>query len=157
MNKIISVFVVLLAFSCIMASAQEQARQVEGTPTMVFGAAATPEGGQDMFMVEQPENAPNPLGNPIVVEPKTANQTTQLQDCPPCDTQQQVSKAEPVAIQPQNNNPAIDSQVLGKDFQNTLMEANGRIYDVQSFPKQDMKVLGNPSNPQTIYSPNVNN
>ena len=36
------------------------------------------------------------------------------------------------------------------------MEANGRIYDIQSYPEQDINVMNNPSDPQTIYSPNVN-
>lgn len=157
MNKIILGLASLLVFGGVMASAQEQAKQVEGTPTVVFGVAATPDGGQDMFMVEQPENAANPLGDPIVVEPKENNQVSRPQNCPPCDNGEPASKAEPTVVQPQNNNPATNAETLGKDFQNTLMEANGRIYDVQSFPEQDMKVIGNPSNPQTIYSPNVNN
>ena len=37
-------------------------------PTVVFGAAATPDGGQNTFVVEQPKDAPNPLGNPIAVD-----------------------------------------------------------------------------------------
>ena len=157
MNKIILGLASLLVMSGVIASAQEQAKQIEGTPTVVFGSAATPDGGQDMFVVEQPENAPNPLGNPIVEEPAEGNKVSRPENCPPCDNGQPAFKTEPAVVQPQNNNPAVNAEALGKDFQNTLMEANGRVYDVQSFPEQDMKVIGNPSDPQTIYSPNVNN
>lgn len=157
MNKIILGIAALLIFSGVMASAQEQAKQIEGTPTVVFGAAATPDGGQDMFVVEQPKDSANPLGDPIVVEPEKNNQPSRPQNCPPCDNGQAAQKTEPAVTQPQSNNPAVNAENLGKDFQNTLMEANGRIYDVQSFPEQDLKVIGNPSDPQTIYSPNVNN
>ena len=41
-------------------------------------------------------------------------------------------------------------------FQNTLMEANGMVYDVQAFPEADVPVISDTSNPETIYSPNVN-
>ena len=46
--------------------------------------------------------------------------------------------------------------LLGNDFENTLLEANDRVYDVQSYPEADFKAMGNSANPQTIYSPNVN-
>ena len=48
------------------------------------------------------------------------------------------------------------SNDLGRDFQNTLLEANGMVYDVQAYPLKDMGVIGNSANPKTIYSPNVN-
>ena len=46
---------------------------------------------------------------------------------------------------------------LGKQFRNTLLEANGRVYDIQSYPEQDFMLMNNSAEPQTIYSPNVNN
>ena len=36
------------------------------------------------------------------------------------------------------------------------MEADGMVYDVQAYPTEDLKAIGNSSNPETIYSPNVN-
>lgn len=111
--------------------------------TIVYGAAANKEGKQNVFIVEQPKNAPNPLGDPIPtpdgpveifgdVYNKNANQINS------------------------NNFNSSRQQNLGDDFQNTLLEANDRVYDIQSYPKADFKVMGNPANPQTIYSPNVN-
>ena len=65
------------------------------------------------------------------------------------------STAERPGPVPQPETP-LNSQQLGKDFQNTLMEANGMVYDVQAYPVEDFDAIGDPSNPQTIYSPNVN-
>ena len=52
--------------------------------------------------------------------------------------------------------PESQAQQLGDKFQNTLMEANGMIYDVQAYPEADIPVIGDSANPKTIYSPNVN-
>jgi hypothetical protein len=135
-----------------------RAQENGSMPTVVFGAAATPDGGQDVFVVEQPKDAPNPLGNPIVgpeVAPKVFDTVTA--ESPKPDLQATVSPTASASSLPFSNNPAVQSQVLGHDFQNTLLEANGRVYDVQSYPIQDFKLMDNSANPQTIYSPNVNN
>ena len=55
-----------------------------------------------------------------------------------------------------NPNTAQGQKELGKDFQNTLLEADGMVYDVQAYPEEDLKAIGNPSDPATLYSPNVN-
>ena len=41
------------------------------SPTVVYGESETAPGVWDSYLVEQPENAPNPLGNPIPVEENT--------------------------------------------------------------------------------------
>ena len=127
----------------------------EDVPTIVFGEAATPQGGETAVLVEQPKGAPNPLGDPLpmpdnltedapeVVSEKTATNVTEAK------TEEKTSVLE--------NNPVKAAQELGNDFQNTLTEANGRIYDIQSYPEADVGVMSNPSQPETIYSPNVNN
>jgi hypothetical protein len=134
------------------------AQENSSMPTVVLGAAATPYGGQNVFVVEQPKDAPNPLGNPIVVPeaaPKVFDTATDKSiGTAPQATMSPTASASPL---PFSNNPAVQSQALGRDFQNTLLEANGRVYDVQSYPIQDFKLMDNSANPQTIYSPNVNN
>ena len=35
------------------------------TPTIVYGASETAPNEPDSYLLEQPDNAPNPLGNPI--------------------------------------------------------------------------------------------
>ena len=143
----------------------------ENSPTVVFGAAATPDGKQNTFLVEQPDGAENPLGDPITgndnppqvfdVQNEMSNQSAGNNSASiPQPIKDENALNEQNTVGPNENlNSDLPqaAQELGQDFQNTLMEANGRIYDVQSYPEQDIKVMDNPSDPQTIYSPNVNN
>ena len=143
-------------------------------PTIVYGSAQTASGGEDAFVVEQPDNAPNPLGDPLP-EPQTPPEDYTLQQNQP--SQQKASENSAVTepsvlgngpqgvpvVGPDSNGPQgvpvvgpDSAQELGNQFQNTLMEANGMVYDVQAFPEADIPVINNPSNPETIYSPNVN-
>ena len=131
------------------------------TPTIVYGSAQTASGGEDAFVVEQPDNAPNPLGDPLV-EPQTPPEDYTLQQN---QSSQQNASENSAATEPSASGngpqgvPVVgpdSAQELGNQFQNTLMEANGMVYDVQAFPEADMPVINNPSNPETIYSPNVN-
>ena len=153
MNKII--FCVLGGYLFICGNVYADNENL--TDTVVYGAAKTSDGGENVFVVEQPNGNINPLGDPLPnsgnppkdfdvdTENNTIDKNKQWQDTP----------SVPLPLQNENNiEKAVD---LGKDFQNTLMEANGRVYDIQSYPEQDFKVMGNPSEPQTIYSPNVNN
>lgn len=119
------------------------------SPTIVYGKAQQPDGVMDEVVVEQPDNSDNPLGNPLpnVVEaqPNTEDMVAANKTTTSLHNQQQ-TEAE----------SADSSQALGSQFQNTLMEANGMVYDIQAYPTQDLGAIGNPSNPETIYSPNVN-
>lgn len=124
--------------------------------TVVYGAAKTPDGGENVFIVEQPDGSINPLGNPLPNDnnpPKDFNVDTENNN----GKIKQWQETPDVPLPLQNKNNIEKSVDLGKDFQNTLTEANGRVYDIQSYPEQDFKVMGNPSEPLTIYSPNVNN
>ena len=141
--------------------------QESNDPTVVFGAAATQNGGQNEFLVEQPKDAPNPLGDPLPYVEE--NNQSAPSDAKPAVVENQASESTPTDLQPnaadvnasvpdiENMNPQEAAQTLGSDFQNTVTEANGRIYDIQSFLEEDVNVMSNPSDPQTIYSPNVNN
>ena len=120
--------------------------------TLVYGAAARSNGGENVFIMEQPDNMQNPLGNPIV-EPREPVQVFGNLSQP---TEIATNNSVQANCSNNQNSPALESKALGQDFQNTLLEANGRVYDVQSFPEQDMKLVNNPAEPQTIYSPNVN-
>jgi len=129
-------------------------------PTTIYSAAARPDGGENVFVVSQPDNFDNPLGNPIVgpeVPPKVYGalpQTSESEDESNNETMELSSQPQPVGTI--NNTPVQEGIALGKDFQNTLVEGNGRVYDIQSYPIQDIGVMSNPAEPQTIYSPNVN-
>ncbi|MBE6452299.1 MAG: hypothetical protein E7012_02275 [Alphaproteobacteria bacterium] len=139
--------IVILFFLLIMVIVWGVKAQVEeNAPTVVIGAAATPDGNENVFEVVQPKDAPNPLGNPIEEQNSDAddNKLPKIADS-------EVAKKE--TISPQQPQNAVQA---GKDFQNTLLEANGRVYDVQSYPEGDLPIMNNTANPETIYSPNVN-
>ena len=63
----------LLAANPVMAGEVLNSEVAPNEDTMVYGEAATPDGGEDAAIVAQPENAPNPLGNPIVDTNPTPN------------------------------------------------------------------------------------
>ncbi len=153
MDGIGLITVILSILSSNLSHAAEQ--PVNNKPTIVYGTAATPDGKENVFVVEQPKGAPNPLGDPIpttqpteVFEPVSESLSpTAAQENPPVE-----------AISPSaTENPPAEADTLGREFRNTLMEANGMVYDVQAYPEQDFKLMSNPGEPQTIYSPNVNN
>lgn len=127
--------------------------QTETTPTIVIGKSKRPDGTTDEVIVEQPDNNINPLGNPlpeVIEEPgRSATLPAGIKPVFPAAAGPRL----PQQAQPGSN---VSAEDLGKQFQNTLMEANGMVYDVQAYPVEDLKAIGNPSNPETIYSPNVN-
>ncbi len=143
--------------SGIMEEKTVETKAPVSAPTVVFGAAATPDGGEDAVLVEQPENAANPLGNPIpeqvAPQPVTEPNSNMPEDAVPAAAK---DAGGPVFGQGSRVVAPGAAQKLGKDFQNTLMESNGMVYDIQAYPEADLPVIGNPANPETIYSPNVN-
>ncbi len=118
------------------------------TPTIVYGSAETASGKPDTYIVTQPANAPNPLGNPIVVAPQTQYETPSLQ------TQPIAEKPQPDIINqsaPQNPAPFSESpKQENSQIQNTLYQGGNRIYDVQSFPLSDVKTVTEPNIQPTI-------
>lgn len=123
-------------------------------PTIIEAEANTKDGGKNIAIVEQPADSGNPLGNPIVgayVAPKAYNAADGLSVYNHYNEQNDVMGDNQAEESVQNQ--AVE---LGHDFENTLIEANGRIYSTQSYPADDIEVIGNKTMPQTIYSPNVN-
>ena len=128
--------------------------KAETDETLVYGAAARPDGGENVFVVAQPDNLENPLGNPIegpLSPPEVFHSIPEVEV-----SQSQKNSSFQPSQSMENTAPALEAKSLGQDFQNTLLEADGRVYDVQSYPIQDMDVMENPTQPETIYSPNVN-
>ena len=126
-------------------------------PTIVYGAARRADGETDEVLIEQPAGAPNPLGNPL---PDAAEQQQPQAVTDPVsggNADNAPAAGEPMQDVPNvQGQPVVSAPKLGQEFQNTLMEADGMVYDVQAYPTEDLKAIGNSSNPETIYSPNVN-
>lgn len=113
--------------------------------TIVYGQAANANGTVNKVLLEQPADAPNPLGDPVPdYTPPAAPKAQPLR-------RGQKSGVAPAAaatdetgnavsqISPQN--PA-DSQMtpqqMNNEIQNKLYEEDNRVYDVQSYPIDDI-------------------
>ncbi len=152
MKTLIKIF--LLAVFCLFPL-KFSISQETTNPTTVFGEAQTSNGNKKLFILQQPNNDINPLGNPILFTKEKGYDIN-------------VDANKPITMDSLKNNSLdnnnwknkvvspSEAELLGKKFQNTLMEANGMVYDIQSYPIKDLEVIGNPANPETIYSPNVN-
>lgn len=125
------------------------------TPTVVYGAAETADGKENQFMVVQPEDAPNPLGNPIITVPDTvpAAQTSQQPLSAVPETKPSQTAPSDIINQTSEQNPAPFSETPQEEqnqIQNTLYQSGDRIYDVQSFPLNDIKTITEPNIQPTI-------
>lgn len=121
------------------------------SPTVVYGASENAPGHPDQFMVIQPENAPNPLGDPIVLPQPSEQNTPTAEPAPtqPTDTQPELTKINQDAVQ--NPPPFSEStQQQQNQIQNTLYQGGNRIYDVQSYPLEDIKTITEPNIQPTI-------
>ena len=156
-------FALLLWAACAINSdahaqtTQAIAEEQLDAPTEVMAVAKTSEGGDDVFIVEQPKDAPNPLGNPIEADGEDEiSDETMPSDISTNSLPSELNDKKGAGVNDNNVVPESQAQQLGNKFQNTLMEANGMIYDVQAYPEADIPVIGDSANPETIYSPNVN-
>lgn len=117
-------------------------------PTVVYGAAANADGKEDTYIVTQPADAANPLGNPIVIGPQTQYET------PSAPTPQTVEEPQLNTINqsaPQNPPPFSETpKQESSQIQNTLYQGGNRIYDVQSYPINDIKTITEPNIQPTI-------
>ncbi|MBE6458703.1 MAG: hypothetical protein E7010_02695 [Alphaproteobacteria bacterium] len=161
MSEMVKNFAMLLWIACAInngsSSAHAQGIQEESKmqsdtiPTIVFGKSERSDGEIDEVVVEQSNNNINPLGDPL---PEVVTDSKQTESLLTKNNSELSTTSKPDKMSLSKDVDVTDN--LGKQFQNTLMEANGRVYDVQSFPVEDMNAIGNSSNPETIYSPNVN-
>lgn len=165
--KKIMILALLYSFPA-LAQTQESIIPQGKEPTIVYGSAATPSGKNDTYTVEQPADAPNPLGNPIVPDanpqpiypdnvqegtsPTNSSATTDTNTMGPDETPDTLS---PMSIvnQSAEQNPAPFSESPEQQqnqIQNTLYQGGNRIYDVQSFPVNDINEITEPNIQPTI-------
>lgn len=127
------------------------------TPTVVYGASETAPGQKDQFMLIQPEDEGNPLGNPLYNPPATTSGPKVIQP------QDNTVKTLPHKNLPENIQDAINQSATQdpapfsenlkqqqNQIQNTLYQGGDRIYDVQSYPLNDIKTITEPNIQPTI-------
>ena len=115
-------------------------------PTIVFGKAATPDGQSDAFILEQPENSPNPLGNPIVApdnqnSPAVASTNTPSSKENTTETQNNNSPVNVINQSlPADPQPSAEYTLQKEDsmIQNTIYRGSDRLYDIQSIPLNEL-------------------
>ena len=151
-----------LALTASQANAAEimDSNSAASTDTVVYGSAATSQGNQDTFVVEQPANAANPLGSPIVDDNAAQPAVSPAQPdsaAMPAPTAQP-SPNNPAASLPagainqiSEQNPSISSEpnpaATNNQIQDTLYESGNRIYDIQSYPVDDVNQMESPAQP----------
>ena len=153
-NGLVVVMTFILGSGLVQAQNLNVADDDGSGEVTVYGAAQSADGQVNTFKVEQASGDENPLGDPIVNPDEAENMPEQsLQKTKPLSEPQQLmgQQLPQGAIQeslPQN--PSVSSetpQQVNSQIQNTLYEAGGRIYDVQSYPDSDVN---------TIEEPNIN-
>ena len=152
MNKWL-IFAIFFAF-CGAARAGDD---TNSTPTMVIGAAKNADGKIDVMVLQQPEDAPNPLGNPLLEPPPQIQQPTPPAPAKDSTDSTKASNADTIPyaitddmpINPQFT-PETTPQIEAKKIQSTIYEDDGRIYDIQSVPVQDISKVEEPNIQPTI-------
>ena len=122
-------------------------------PTVIMGEAVTPSGKKKEVIVEQPENAPNPLGNPIVDDISSganyapeAPVAVQAEDIKP---QNVIEQSAPSGVL-QPNEVALPQP--STQIENELYQSGNDIVDVQAYPIEDVKKATTPNIEPTIVS-----
>ncbi len=157
----------LLLLSGILLSVQSNAAETidvqsdNSQPTVIFGEAATAAGTYNEISVEQAADAQNPFGNPIVniVQPNptaVAKRNSKSDEKNPSPIiPSNFAQPENIVSQTSQQNPEISPQnspqEMENEIQNTLYESQGRIYDLQSYPNDDINQIENQGNAVTNY------
>lgn len=114
--------------------------------TVIYGEANTPDKQTTEILLEQPNNADNPLGAPIIDEKNSSNSAFQKQTPKvlPQISNIPSHQNDNIIEQSAKQNPS-DSQMslqqMNNEIQNKLYEEGNRIYDLQSYPINDFDYI----------------
>lgn len=128
-------------------------------PTEVIGSAATPNGGRENIIVEQPQDELNPFGyiapeeghqnNPlqnIYTLPQAQQNTEPTHSIPANASQLLVNQSSTTVPKEMSTNP-LDYQ---DKIENTIYQSGNRLIDVQSVPIKDINKALTPNIQPTI-------
>lgn len=118
-------------------------------PTEVYGAAASPAGGQNTMTVQQPENMANPFGYIAPESSPAAEQPTQQTSSTsqtPSTAPHNISSAKLLADQLATVNPKDMKPLDYKDkIENTIYQSGDRLIVIQSIPIKYIKEATEPN------------
>lgn len=114
--------------------------------TVIYGEANTSDKQATEILVEQPDNADNPLGTPIIDEKNSSNSAFQKQNPKVLPQLSNISSPQNdnVVEQSTKQNPSdsqMSTQQMNNEIQNKLYEEGNRIYDLQSYPIDDFDYI----------------
>ncbi len=135
-------YVIILILSTGIANAQNiiDTMANNNQDTIVYGEALNADGTENQVLLEQPKNAPNPLGNPIV-SPSSFPQKT---DGRIQDAGNPIKPTNGIILQNSPQNPKISEmspQQMDSEIQNKLYQEGNRVYDIQSYPASDLQTI----------------
>jgi len=143
-----------LLFTDVMAEEIIESFAAPNDETTIFGEAAQPNGSFNQILLEQPQNAPNPLGNPIYYTPSSSPQFFEPQTSEAIIPQTTSAPHSIVENSPQNPSVSqMSPKAVGSEIQNKLYQSGDRIYDIQSYPANDINYINqnNQNNAITNY------
>lgn len=119
------------------------------SPTVIFAADK-----DHSFLLEQPDNNKNPLGNPISEPaseqiPPSSFVSPSAPQAAKIESQPSDGITEYESINPQIS-PQTTPQIEAGKIQNTIFQGGQRIYDVQSIPIKDINKVEEPNIQPTI-------
>lgn len=114
--------------------------------TVIYGEANTSDKQATEILIEQPDNADNPLGTPIIDEKNSSNSAFQKQNPKVLPQFSNISSPQNdnVVEQSTKQNPSdsqMSTQQMNNEIQNKLYEEGNRIYDLQSYPIDDFDYI----------------
>lgn len=133
-------YLLLTGLTAFSANAQDVIETLadKNDETMIFGEAQNANGTMNEVVVEQPQNAKNPLGNPIP-------ENVRAPAFSPADTVQSRTLPQTNGIEQNSIQNPSDSQMtpqqMNNEIQNRLYQEGNRVYDVQSYPADDLKTI----------------
>ena len=141
--------------------------QVNSTPTEVLGEAANASGGDNVDVVEQAADAPNPLGDPLYTPDNSAAQSQSssivdvspvpAQDAPSAQTAQTPAQPQIKPIAQTGEQGILQPGELALPqpstrIENVLYQSGNDIIDVQAYPIDDVSTVTEPNLQPTIVS-----
>ena len=143
-----------ILFSGLIAASAHASDFIESiaTPqdeTTVFGEGKQSNGSFNVMLIEQPQNSPNPLGSPIYEPTEPSSPFSSATTAPAPFIQSPQKNIEQNSLQ----NPSVSQmspQAMNQEIQNKLYQSGNRIYDIQSYPANDINYINQNSQDNAI-------
>lgn len=125
---------------------------------IIYGASSKAPGVRDSATVEMPVGEGNVMGEPIDTSgfQSASDVTPSLDPTPVKPVHSEDTTPENTITETLPQNPPISPeespQKVNEQIQNTLYESGDRIYDVQSYPVNDIDTITQPNTQPTINS-----